>query len=188
MNEYEIFLGSSIMPPISYDRCAVGNFIRKVNDAFRLQQIDMYLDLFLCEVENPSFTPGVLQKKQQEYDSVIACNTHLFLNLYHSRAGTFTLHELDVAMGVLPPEDILVMFRRTEAPEDSVQQLQQRLEADGLSYTTYDHVDAVKIALIRWLQAKEPALPIAVEDGTVRIGTVTVLRKGIADRDFRNAQ
>lgn len=175
MKTYHIFLGSSIQEPVSYDRCAVGNFIRKINDALREYGTDLYLYLFLCELGDPSFTPGKRLEKQQEYDDLIMTETDLFLNLYHNKAGSYTRREYEVAQAALASEDILVMFRTDTAPDTTITELQAQLQEHGQPYAFYDHIDQVKLALVRWLQRKEPNVPMSVENGRVIIGNSMVL-------------
>ena len=178
MREYRIFLGSSILEPISYDRFAIGNFVRKINDALRAHGEDIYLYLYLCELEDASITPGKMQKKQQEYDDFICNEADLFLNLYHERVGQFTRQELELARQFLPPENILVMFRRVAQPHTSVSELQLHLKETGLPYGSYEHIDEIKIVLLQWLCRQEPELAVCTDAGQLTIGTHTVLRTG----------
>ena len=176
MKEYSIFLGSSIMPPMCYDRHALGNFVRKVNDAFRGQNMELYLLLYMCELEDPTIAPGARAEKQKEYDQQIALRTDLFVNLYAASVGEFTKRELNVAKDALDPENVLIMFRDTREADESVGQLQQELKAEERTYHTYTNVDDVKRALIRWLMSKEPTCPISMDGNMIRIGEETVLR------------
>ena len=173
MNEYSIFLGSSIQQPVSYDRCALGNFIRKVNDAFRMQQIPAYLYLFMCELDDASIIPGSNLTPQDNYDKQIL-NADLFLNLYHDHAGQFTVHELDIATAA--EVDTKVFFRSCERCDASISQLPARLQTDCIPYERYTHVDHVKFAVIRWLKQKDPSLPITIGSDTLEIGRITVLK------------
>ena len=178
MRQYRIFLGSSIMEPVSYDRCAIGNFIRKVNDALRDAHADLYIRLFLCELEDPSITPGVLRKKQEDYDRFICEEADLFLNLYGAHVGAFTRWELQLARQNLSPEDILVMFRNTETVDDTVTDLQAELTRVQQNFGHYAHIDGVKLAVTEWLSRKEPQLPVRIDGSQIRIGEKTVLRAG----------
>ena len=179
MKLYKIFLGSSIQPPVSYDRNAIGNFIRKINDALRADDRNVYVELFLCEQEDTSINPAREKQKQEEYDRYIREEANLFLNLYHENAGQFTVRELNVAKQTarLGAENIQVWFLDCPQSSKGIAQLQGDLKAEGFPFYSYAHVDQVKVAVLRWLEKQEPGLPVIHQADAVRLGNHILLSK-----------
>lgn len=178
--QYNIFLASSIVE-LAHDRDAVGNFVRKMNDALRDVEGDHYLHLFICELEDAAMSP---EGKQMQYNRHLQ-NCHLFVNLYFNKAGEFTLQELEAAKQARQNKavpELLILFRVKDCdgilwqPDGSIPALKDRLQAEGLPYLAYEDVDHVKLELLKWLQRANQNLPISIDGRVGRIGSRVVIR------------
>lgn len=158
MSDIKIFLASSIVELI-HDRDAIGNYIRRVNDALRDHGSDLYVRLFLCEHENAAIS--ALTRKQEEFNQQIR-EADLFVTLYFNHAGSYTLEELDVAIQSQKPE-ILAFFRTEDdaeqryQPDPSLQNARKRLREHRIPIREYRCVDQVKAELMTALEKYLPA-------------------------------
>jgi len=89
MKTIKIFLASS--DELAEERIRFGNFIRKLNDMYEVR--GYRIKLYMWE-DLPSGDNG--RPKQDEYnDKVRECD--MFVGLFHTKAGKFTLEEYDTA-------------------------------------------------------------------------------------------
>ena len=89
MKTIKIFLASS--EELENDRMAFGNLVRRLDKIYEKRGI--HIELFEWEDCDAAFN-GV--RKQDEYNGHIK-ESDLFLALFHTKAGKFTLEEFDVA-------------------------------------------------------------------------------------------
>lgn len=166
MTEYRIFLGSSISdPPLEYDRNAIGNLIRRMNDAFRASGRNTYLKIFLCEWEDATMKN---QRTQDTYNDFIR-NCDLFVGLFFRKRGIFTLEELEVARETGRP---VCLFMRTAQEDGTPVALSSEDDLQGISYT---NMDELLLHLLRHLQAGPFSDAITFSGGNVLVDGSPVL-------------
>jgi len=165
MRFINIFLASSIVE-LDYERQAIGNFVRALNDIYSPKGI--YFKLHMCEDMSEALTLG---RKQDEYNE-IARSCDYFFMLLHRKAGRFTIEEFDQALAsfkrnkeegnVLAP--MIVAFVKPVAGDESeeVQRFLDRYCGELQQYPSiFDGVDTVKLKMLLHLERNE-RLPLEV--------------------------
>lgn len=92
MEKITVFLASSI-GELRMDRLALSELTGELNDI--LIDEGERIQLFMCEHYD---TAIALHGKQNEYNEFIQKPCDLFINLYHTKAGEYTIEEFDVAL------------------------------------------------------------------------------------------
>ncbi|MBQ3489008.1 MAG: hypothetical protein IJA86_00270 [Clostridia bacterium] len=91
MHFINIFLASSIVE-FDYERQAIGNFIRSLNDIYVPKGI--YFKLHMCEDMSEAIAEG---RKQEQYNEKARTCDYFFM-LIHSKIGEFTEEEFNEAL------------------------------------------------------------------------------------------
>jgi len=86
----KIFLASS--DEFVMDRVSFGDYINQLNNIYHKRGI--FLELLKWESFNASLGTG---RKQNEYNEKVR-SSDLFLALFHTKAGEYTLEEFDTAL------------------------------------------------------------------------------------------
>lgn len=143
MKKIKIFLASSI-GELHLERLAVSELIGELNDS--LIEEGIRIQLFMCEHHD---TAIAAQGKQKEYNQFIMQPCDIFLNMYHKKAGEYTLEEFDVA---------LETFRKHKSPRIYVL-LKDDTETDGktdqLEEVTARAEDQEEVIVLRFCDIKE---------------------------------
>lgn len=171
MTEYRIFLASSISEaPLQHDRNAIGNLIRRINDALRSSGQDLYLRLFMCEMEDATMQ---LKRKQDSYNDFIR-DCHLFVGLFCQKFGDFTLEELEIARS--SGRQILLLLRTAEEGGVPVlPQIPAAVRAVQAARGAYADADQLLWQLLQHLQDSPVGNLITVSGGVARVAGVPVL-------------
>jgi len=174
-NEIKVFLASSL--ELDLERAHIGDLCNDINSL--IADTAVRVRLLKWEVFDPLFKGG---RKQSEYDQQVK-KADIFIALFRSKAGKFTLEEVDVAIAA---------HTQTQRPQELycfIQDWQgeRELDADeliaklGENYITDSFLDIkdLKLKLIKILIPHLCAHGVAVSetDKFIQIGLTNILRK-----------
>ena len=180
-----IFLASS--EELQDDRVAFGDFIRRINDIYQKRSINIRLlkwEDFDSSVST-SMNSRDTHRKQDEYNQRIG-QSDIFVALFHTRAGEFTVEEFNVALKLfqekLTPK-IFVFFKDVDnntAEDESLIGFKQKTLHDKIGhywghYNSHDslHFNFVMQLLLQ-IEDSSKTDDIKVEDGQVILYDITV--------------
>lgn len=178
MKTIKIFLASS--DEMENDRMAFGNLVRRLDKIYEKRGIRV--ELFEWEDYDASMTG---QRKQDEYNDQIKASD-LFLALFHTRAGNYTIEEFNVAteeFRMKASPKVYVYCRdlqqgETESPE--LTEFKKRLfDEMGHYWCRYGNRDTMQLHFVMQLQLVESnrmdALKVE-ENGAVTIDGTPIAR------------
>ncbi|MBQ5800557.1 MAG: tetratricopeptide repeat protein [Clostridia bacterium] len=157
MQYVNIFLASSIVE-FDYERQAIGNFIRSLNDMYSPKGI--YFKLHMCEDMSEAISEG---RKQNEYNEK-ARNCDFFFMLIHRKAGKFTLEEFEEALSSYlhnreekkENKPLIIAFVKPlsdSEEENEVQSFLDRYCTELQQYPSiFDGVDTIKLKMLLHLE------------------------------------
>ena len=172
----KIFLASS--KELSNDRYAFGNFVRRLNKTYEKRGIR--LDLFEWEDYDAAYNN---RRKQDEYDDQIR-DSDMFLALFRTWAGKFTIEEFDVAVeefrrtGKKPKNYVYIRdLFEGETETDELIAFKRRLSDEmGYFWIRYNNNDSLQLHFVMQLQLVESNRfdSLKVENGEVKFGDMTI--------------
>ena len=175
MRFINIFLASSIVE-LDYERQAIGNFVRSLNDIYSPKGI--YFKLYMCEDMSEAVTLG---RKQDEYNEM-ARKCDYFFMLLHRKAGRFTIEEFDEALDSFNrnkaennQETPMIVAFVKPVPGDESEEVQRFLDrycGELQQYPSiFDGIDTVKLKMLLHLE-RSAGLPLEVSmrDSELYIG------------------
>lgn len=178
MRTIRIFLASS--EELENDRNAFGNLVRKLDKIYEKRGIR--IDLFEWEDYDAAYND---RRKQDEYNDQVRASD-MFLALFHTKAGKYTIEEFDVATeefrrtGKTPKSNV---YCRDLQPGDEesaeLKEFKKRLfDEMGHYWSRYNNRDSMQLHFVMQLQLVENSSidDLKVEDGEVRMGEMTVAR------------
>ena len=154
MKTIKIFLASS--DELENDRMAFGNLVRKLDKIYERRGIRV--ELFEWEDYDAAYNG---QRKQDEYNDHIKASD-LFLALFHTKAGKFTIEEFDVATEEFRQKAAPKVYvyckdlqaGETESPE--LAEFKQRLfDEMGHYWCRYGNRDTMQLHFVMQLQLVE---------------------------------
>ena len=170
----KIFLASS--EELKEDREKFGNFVRRIDKKIFMKQ-GIHLDLTEWEDEDSAYRGG---RKQDEYNKLVR-ESDMFLALFYTKGGNFTIEEFDVAMDEYAKKKspvIYVFFRDLPKEEEWSTELKaftQRLGDIGLFWTSYSNQDSLRLNFLYQLLIGENELvKLTLEGDKVTLGGETV--------------
>ena len=178
MRTIKIFLASS--EELENDRNAFGNLVRKLDKIYEKRGIR--IELFEWEDYDAAYND---RRKQDEYNERVRASD-MFLALFHTKAGKYTIEEFDVATeefrrtGKTPKSYV---YCRDLQPGDEesaeLKEFKRRLfDEMGHYWSRYNNRDSMQLHFVMQLQLVENSSidDLKVEDGEVRMGEMTVAR------------
>ena len=179
MKTIKIFLASSY--ELIDDRNAFGNLVRRLDKIY--EKRGMRIELFEWEDYDASYNDC---RKQDEYNDQIKASD-MFLALFHTKAGKFTMEEFDVATEEfrrtgINPKSYIYMRDLQPGEEESAElsAFKKRLfEEMGHYWCRYDNRDSMQLHFVMQLQLVESSHntdTLKVENGAVKLGDMTVAR------------
>jgi len=174
-NEIKIFLASS--SELDLERAHVGDLCNDINSL--LADKSVRVRLLKWEVFDPLFKG---ERKQSEYDRQVK-KADVFIALFRSKAGKFTMEEIDVAVSghtqnQRPQELYCFIQDWREKRELDVDDLKAKLGAD---YTTDSFADItdLKCRLVKILSSRlrDRGINVTETDKFIQIGTNNILKK-----------
>ena len=174
-SEIKVFLASS--SELDLERAHVGDLFNDINSI--LADTNVRLRLLKWENFDPAFTG---ERKQGEYDEQVK-RADIFIALFRSLAGKYTIEEADVAKEAYKqnkrPEKLYCLFQDyPEKREFDVDELKARLGADYI-VDSFADVKDLKHKIVKILSPWLAKLKISVTetDKFVQIASVNILRK-----------
>lgn len=139
MEKITVFLASSI-GELRMDRLALSEHTGEMNDVL-IDQGER-IQLFMCEHYD---TAIALQGKQNEYNQFIQKPCDLFINLYHTKAGEYTIEEFDVALATqqrFGKPDMYVFWKESENISPPLRDFLERArKTPGVALSKYQSTD-----------------------------------------------
>ena len=173
--EIKIFLASS--SELELERAHVGDFCNDINSL--LADTAVRVRLLKWEVFDPAYKG---ERKQGEYDQQVK-KSDIFVALFRSIAGKFTLEEVDTALSAhtqnQKPEELYCFIQDwQEKREFDINDLKAQL---GAAYITdsFADINDLKLKLIKILVPRLCALGVNITENSkfVKIGLENILRK-----------
>lgn len=176
----KIFLASS--KELSNDRNALGNLVRRLNKTYEKRGIR--LDLFEWEDYDAAYNN---KRKQDEYDDQIR-DSDMFLALFRTWAGKYTIEEFDVAVeefrrtGKKPKNYVYIRdLFEGEVETDELTAFKRRLSDEmGYYWISYNNNDSMQLHFVMQLQLVEGNYidSLKVENGEVKLEDMTIAQMG----------
>ncbi len=168
MKTIKIFLASS--EELEDDRNAFGNLVRKLNKTYEKRGI--HLELFEWEDYDAAYND---RRKQDEYNDNVRASD-MFLAVFHTKVGKFTIEEFDVATEEsrkkgLPKSYVYCKdLKEGEVESQELQDFKKRLfDEMGHYWSRYGNRDSMQLHFVMQLQLVEGSRndTLKVEDGNV---------------------
>ena len=174
----KIFLASS--EELRQERIAFGNLVRQLDNIYMKRGIHIHLDVW--EELDAAF--HFRKRKQDEYDEK-GRQSDIFVAMFYTRAGQYTLEELDAAIDENSRRDMptILIYCRDLQPGDvetaELTEFKQRLEHElGHFSSRYATTDKMHLDFVMWLQRTESAGQdgLKVENDNVTLDGVPIAR------------
>ena len=167
MKEIKVFLASS--EELKYDRLAFSDLIRKLDNIYEKRGIR--IKLFQWEDFDAAYND---KRKQDEYNEYIK-QSDLFLALFRTKAGQFTVEELELARnehrekGSPKPHVYCRDLEQGETEDATLTEFKQRLfDEMGHFFARYKNEDGLNLHFVMQLQLFENSTQEQVEtDGNL---------------------
>ena len=178
MKTIKIFLASS--DELRQERIAFGNLVRQLDNIYMKRSIHIHLDVW--EELDAAF--HFRKRKQDEYDEKVR-QSDIFVAMFYTRAGQYTLEELDVAIDENSRRDMptILIYCRDLQPGDvetaELTEFKQRLEHELEHFwSRYATTDKMHLDFVMWLQRTESAGQdgLKVENDNVTLDGVPIAR------------
>ena len=180
MSTIKIFLASS--EELTNDRNAFGNLVRKLDKIYEKRGIR--IELFEWEDYDAAYND---RRKQDEYNDQIKASD-MFLALFHTKAGKFTIEEFDVATEEFrkkaSPKVYTYCKDLQEGEQETIElaEFKKRLFLEmGHYWSRYNNRDSMQLHFVMQLQLVETS--DAVEQLKVENGTIMLEGTPIAKMD-----
>ncbi len=165
----KIFLASS--EELTDDRNAFGNLVRRLDKIYEKRGIR--IELFEWEDYDAAYNN---RRKQDEYNDQIKASD-MFLALFHTKAGKFTIEEFDIATEEFKKKSSPKVYtyckdlKDGEAETPELTEFKERLFKEmGHYWSCYNNRDSMQLHFVMQLQLVETSgvvESVKVEDGTV---------------------
>ncbi|MEE0961827.1 MAG: DUF2225 domain-containing protein [Bacteroidales bacterium] len=167
MKEIKVFLASS--EELKYDRLAFSDLIRKLDNIYEKRGIR--IRLFQWEDFDAAYND---KRKQDEYNEYIK-QSDLFLALFRTKAGQFTVEEFELARdehrekGLPKPHVYCRDLEQGETEDKTLTEFKQKLFAEmGHFFARYKNEDGLNLHFVMQLQLFENSQSEQVEtDGNL---------------------
>ena len=167
MKEIKVFLASS--EELKYDRLAFSDLIRKLDNIYEKRGIR--IKLFQWEDFDAAYND---KRKQDEYNEYIK-QSDLFLALFRTKAGQFTVEEFELARdehrekGLPKPHVYCRDLEQGETEDKTLSEFKQRLfDEMGHFFARYKNEDGLNLHFVMQLQLFENSRSEQVEtDGNL---------------------
>jgi len=174
-NEIKVFLASS--SELDLERAHIGDLFNDINSL--LADTPVRVRLLKWEVFDPLFKG---ERKQSEYDQQVK-KADIFIALFRSKAGKFTLEEVDVAIAAHAqnqrPQELYCFIQDwQEKREFDMDEIKAKLSANYVTDSFTDIKD-LKLKLIKILIPRLCACGVAVTETEkfIQISSTNILRK-----------
>ena len=152
MKKIRIFIGSSI-DELKIERKDLASFIQGLNNKYVDRGI--YIEPYRCEEEPPKMSG---EGSQSEIDKYIEDSADAAFFLFFTKAGEYTLHELDIARKILVEQnrpDIYVFFKTLGTEPMDTEEIKKAVDkianTYGHYYKNFKEIDTVKLAMLQYI-------------------------------------
>ena len=161
------------------ERKSFRSFVSEIDETF--QRMGRPLKTRMWEGLDASYKG---HPEQDEYDRLIKAS-HMFLALFHTVGGEFTIHEFDVAnekYNQTKQTPKIYVYKKAlqkgEQIDTELEDFQKRLEEMGLYWTTYSTQDSLHLHFLQQLLIvyADGLSNLKVEDGTVKLWDMDVAK------------
>ena len=178
MKTIKIFLASS--EELTDDRNAFGNLVRRLDKIYEKRGIR--IELFEWEDYDAAYND---RRKQDEYNDFIKAS-NLFLALFHTKAGKFTIEEFNIATEEFKKHaspKVYTYCKDLQAGEQESPELadfkRKLFEEMGHYWSRYNNRDSMQLHFVMQLQLVETSgmvEKLKVEDGTVVLAGMPIAK------------
>ncbi len=176
MKTIKIFLASS--DELDDDRNAFGNLVRKLNKTYEKRGIK--LELFEWEDYDAAYND---RRKQDEYNDNVRASD-MFLAVFHTKAGKFTIEEFDVATEEFRKKGLPKSYvyckdlKDGEVESEELKGFKLRLYHElGHYWSRYGNRDTMQLHFVMQLQLVESCNnDLKVEEGNVVLDDIPIAR------------
>ena len=161
------------------ERKSFRSFVSEIDETF--QRMGRPLKTRMWEGLDASYKG---HPEQDEYDKLIRAS-QMFLALFHTVGGEFTIHEFDVAIekfNQTKQTPRIYVYKKAlqkgEQIDTELEDFQKRLEEMGLYWTTYSSQDSLHLHFLQQLLIvyADGLSNLKVEDGTVKLWDMDVAK------------
>ncbi len=169
----KIFLASSI-DEMQQQRLEFGDFIRKLSDIYRPRGVDITVKK--CEDSHHAYSGRPTE--EELHDEVR--NSDVLVALFYQKCGEYTVQEFDVACKSLAANNkpiVIVAIQNAETRTPELEAFIEKVDKDkGIFHWRFDTKEKLHFDFVMWFLQSEFAVgdSVTVEDGTVKIGDLTV--------------
>jgi hypothetical protein len=173
-NEIKVFLASS--SELELERLHVGDLFNDINSI--LTGTNVRVRLLKWENFNPSFTG---ERKQSEYDEQVK-NADVFVALFRSTTGKFTLEEAETAMAAHAhdkrPEELYCFIQNYEKRDSDFDKKIAEI-SEACVMDSFSGINDLKLKLLKILTPRLNAYGVTVSetDKFIQIDSVNIFRK-----------
>ena len=178
MKTIKIFLASS--EELTDDRNAFGNLVRRLDKIYEKRGIR--IELFEWEDYDAAYN---YRRKQDEYNDQIKASD-MFLALFHTKAGKFTIEEFDIATEEFKKKASPKVYtyckdlRAGELESPELTEFKERLFNEiGHYWSHYNNRDSMQLHFVMQLQLVETSDAVEklkLEEGTVMLEDMPIAR------------
>ena len=178
MKTIKIFLASS--EELIDDRNAFGNLVRRLDKIYEKRGIR--IELFEWEDYDAAYN---YRRKQDEYNDQIKASD-MFLALFHTKAGKFTIEEFDIATEEFKKKASPKVYtyckdlREGELESPELTEFKERLFNEiGHYWSHYNNRDSMQLHFVMQLQLVETSSAVEklkLEEGTVMLEDMPIAR------------
>ena len=178
MKTIKIFLASS--EELTDDRNAFGNLVRRLDKIYEKRGIR--IELFEWEDYDAAYND---RRKQDEYNEMVKASD-MFLALFHTKAGKFTIEEFNVATEEFKKKASPKVYtyckdlKEGEAEAPELTEFKERLFKEmGHYWNRYNNRDSMQLHFVMQLQLVETSgivEKLKVEDGTVVLDGMSIAK------------
>lgn len=176
MKTIKIFLASS--EELTDDRNAFGNLIRRLNKIY--EERGIHIDLFEWEDGDAAYN---IRRKQDEYNEMVKVSD-MFLAIFHTKAGEFTIEEFDIATEEFRKKATPKVYvyckdlKEGEMESQELKEFKERLCKEmGHYWSRYNNRDSMQLHFVMQLQLVETSGAVEklkLEEGAVMLEGVPV--------------
>lgn len=178
MKTIKIFLASS--EELTDDRNAFGNLVRRLDKIYEKRGIR--IELFEWEDYDAAYND---RRKQDEYNDQIKVSD-MFLALFHTKAGRFTIEEFNIATEEFKKHaspKVYTYCKDLQVGEQESLELvdfkRKLFEEMGHYWSRYNNRDSMQLNFVMQLQLVESSgmvEKLKLEDGTVMLGSMPIAK------------
>ena len=169
MKKIKIFIGSSI-DELKSERKDLVSFIQTLNNRYIDRGI--FFESFICEEEPSKMAEGGSQNKIDKY---IENDADVTFFMFFSKAGEYTLHELDVAWEFLKKNnrpDVYIFFKTIGTEPMDTEEIKKAVDkiakTYGHYYKNFKEIDTVKLEMLQYIsEILDFGQSIEIEDGKI---------------------